>query len=87
MRERKQKETLEKKLLDDKRHQNELDSKFMTNEEEKLRIKISKMEQQINDLRDQLARAQEPREESGDIEKVELEVRLQNAEARAEASV
>ena len=44
------------------------------------------MEQQINDLKDQLARAHEPREESGDIEKVELEVRLQNAEARAQAA-
>lgn len=45
MRERKQKESLEKKILDEKRLQNELDSKFMTNEEEKLRIKVSKMEQ------------------------------------------
>lgn len=52
MRERKQKDTLEKKILDEKRQQNELDSKFMTNEEEKLRIKVSKMEQQISDLRD-----------------------------------
>ena len=42
MRERKQKESIQKKLLEDKKHQNELDSKFMTNEEEKLRIKVSK---------------------------------------------
>ena len=63
-------------MQDERRHQTELDSKFITNEEEKLRIEIVKMEQQINDLKDQLARAHEPREESGDIEKVELEVRL-----------
>lgn len=86
MRERKQKETVERKLHEETRQQRELDSKFITNEEEKLRIKIVKMEQQINDLKDQLARAHEPREESGDVEKVELEVRLQNAEARAEAA-
>jgi len=37
-------------------------------------------------LKDDLARAHEYRNESGDIEKVDLEVRLQNAEARADAA-
>lgn len=83
MRERKQKEGLDKRLSDERRQQNELDTKFITNEEEKLRLKCAKMEQQINDLKDDLARAHEYRNESGDIEKVDLEVRLQNAEARA----
>lgn len=86
MRERKQKEAVDKKIMDDRRNQHELDSKFITNEEEKLRIKLVKMEQQINDLKDDLARAHEQREESGDLEKVDLEVRLQTAEARAEAA-
>ena len=44
MRERKQKEGLDRKTVDERRQQTELDSKFITNEEEKLRIRIVKME-------------------------------------------
>lgn len=45
MRERKQKESIEKKIQSDRRNEHELDAKFITNEEEKLRIKMVKMEQ------------------------------------------
>lgn len=45
MRERKQQESVDKRMADDRRQRDELDSKFITNEEEKLRLKCAKMEQ------------------------------------------
>ena len=63
----------------------ENDAKFMTSEEEKLRIQIAKQEEIINDLRDELANAKGGNPD-GNLETVELEVQLQNAEARASAS-
>ena len=60
----------------------ENDAKFMTSEEEKLRIQITKQEEVINDLRDELANIRAGGAD-GSLETVELEVKLQNAEARA----
>ena len=57
----------------------------MTSEEEKLRIQIAKQEEIINDLRDELANAKGAHPD-GNLETVELEVQLQNAEARAQAA-
>ena len=62
--------------------QMENDAKFMTSEEEKLRIQITKQEEVINDLRDELANIRAGGAD-GSLETVELEVKLQNAEARA----
>ena len=56
----------------------------MTSEEEKLRIQISKQEEIINDLRDSVAKLKSGQND-GNMETVELEVKLQNAQARAEA--
>ena len=57
----------------------------MTSEEEKLRIQVVKQEELINELRDRVAHMK-GNEGSGNMETVELEVQLQNAEARAEAA-
>lgn len=73
----------EKRALD--RSQVENDQKFMTSEEEKLRIQIAKQEEIINDLRDELANAKGASPD-GNMETVELEVQLQNADARAQAA-
>ena len=58
----------------------------MTSEEEKLRIQITKQEEIINDLRDQMADIRGGAAEGGNLETVELEVQLQSAEARANAA-
>ena len=50
----------------------------MTSEEEKLRIQISKQEEIINDLRDSVAKLKSGQND-GNMETVELEVKLQNA--------
>ena len=63
----------------------ENDAKFMTSEEEKLRIQITKQEEVINDLRDELANIRAGGAD-GSLETVELEVKLQNAEARAQGA-
>lgn len=63
----------------------ENDAKFMTSEEEKLRIQISKQEEMINDLRDELANVKGGAPD-GNLETVELEVQLQSADARANAA-
>lgn len=70
----------ERKALNNAQAEN--DAKFMTSEEEKLRIQISKQEEIINDLRDELANAKGGNQD-GNLETVELEVKLSNAEARA----
>lgn len=70
----------ERRALD--KSQVENDARFMTSEEEKLRIQIAKQEEIINDLRDELANAKGSNPD-GNLETVELEVQLQNAEARA----
>lgn len=70
----------EKRAID--KSQMENDAKFMTSEEEKLRIQIAKQEEIINELRDELANAKGANPD-GNLETVELEVQLQNAEARA----
>ena len=57
----------------------------MTSEEEKLRIQITKQEEVINDLRDELANIRAGGAD-GSLETVELEVKLQNAEARAQGA-
>ena len=49
------------------------DAKFMTSEEEKLRIQITRQEEIINDLRDQVARLKSDAKD-GNLETVELEV-------------
>jgi len=85
MKERKQLDNLKKREVDDKMAQKEVDSKYLTNEEERQRVKVAKLEQQIGELREELARANDNRLESGNVENVDLEVRLQTAEARAEA--
>ena len=64
----------------------ENDQKFMTSEEEKLRIQVAKQEELINELRDRVAHLKGT-EGTGTVETVELEVKLQNAEARAEAAL
>ena len=51
-------------------------------EEEKLRIQIAKQEETINELRDEIANLKGGSPD-GNLETVELEVKLQNAEARA----
>ena len=51
----------------------ENDAKFMTSEEEKLRIQIAKQEEMINDLRDELANVKGGAPD-GNLETVELEV-------------
>lgn len=63
----------------------ENDAKFMTSEEEKLRIQVVKQEELINELRDRVSHLK-GNEGSGNLEAVGLEVQLQNAEARAEAA-
>ena len=63
----------------------ENDARFMTSEEEKLRIQITKQEEVINDLRDELANIRAGGGD-GSLETVELEVKLQNAEARAQGA-
>ena len=73
----------ERRALD--KSQVENDAKFMTSEEEKLRIQIAKQEEIINDLRDELANVKGGNPD-GNMETVELEVQLQNAEARASAA-
>lgn len=73
----------ERKALNNEQAEN--DAKFMTSEEEKLRIQISKQEEIINDLRDELANAKGGNQD-GNLETVELEVKLSNAEARAAGS-
>ena len=62
----------------------ENDQRFLSSEEEKLRLQVSKQEDIISDLRDQIAKIKGGQE--GDLETVELEVNLKNAEARAEAT-
>ena len=62
----------------------ENDQRFLSSEEEKLRLQVSKQEDIISDLRDQIAKIKGGYE--GDLETVELEVNLKNAEARAEAA-
>ena len=57
----------------------------MTSEEEKLRIQVAKQEELINELRDRVAQMK-GNDAGGNMETVELEVQLQNAEARAEAA-
>lgn len=57
----------------------------MTNEDERARNTIKRLEQQIFELREELARVQENKAESGDVEKVDLEVQLQHVTLRAEA--
>mmetsp|Transcript_9890 Transcript_9890/g.12269 ORF Transcript_9890/g.12269 Transcript_9890/m.12269 type:complete len:176 (+) Transcript_9890:1891-2418(+) len=71
---------VEKKSLNNAQAEN--DAKFMTSEEEKLRIQIAKQEDVINDLRDELANAKGSGAD-GNLETVELEVQLQTAEARS----
>ena len=63
----------EKKALTNSQVEN--DAKFMTSEEEKLRIQISKQEEIINDLRDELANVKGGGQD-GNLETVELEVKL-----------
>ncbi len=70
----------ERKALNNAQAEN--DAKFMTSEEEKLRIQISKQEEIINDLRDEVANLKGGNQD-GNLETVELEVKLSNAEARA----
>ena len=53
----------------------ENDAKFMTSEEEKLRIQIAKQEDMINELRDELANLKGGQND-GNLETVELEVQL-----------
>ena len=57
----------------------------MTSEEEKLRIQITKQEETINELRDELANVKGAQPD-GNLETVELEVQLQTAEARSVAA-
>ena len=89
-------ETLLEKLMRDKKardaerkaltsEQLANDAKFMTSEEEKLRIQIAKQEDMINELRDELANMKGAGND-GNLETVELEVQLQGAEARAIAA-
>ena len=61
----------ERRALD--KSQAENDARFMTSEEEKLRIQIAKQEEIINDLRDELANAKGSHPD-GNLETVELEV-------------
>ena len=61
----------EKKVMSDNAAAN--DAKFMTSEEEKLRIQIAKQEEMINDLRDELANVKGGAPD-GNLETVELEV-------------
>ena len=63
----------ERRALD--KSQVENDAKFMTSEEEKLRIQIAKQEEIINDLRDELANVKGGHPD-GNMETVELEVKL-----------
>ena len=73
----------ERKALNNTQMEN--DARFMTSEEEKLRIQITKQEEVINDLRDELANIRAGGAD-GSLETVELEVKLQNAEARAQGA-
>ena len=73
----------ERKSLNNAQMEN--DARFMTSEEEKLRIQITKQEEVINDLRDELANIRAGGVD-GNLETVELEVKLQNAEARAQGA-
>ena len=65
--------------------QAENDARFMSSEEEKLRIQIAKQEETINELRDELANVKGAQPD-GNLETVELEVQLQTADARAAAA-
>ena len=70
------------------RQQLEADAAYVDNVEEKQRFKILKLEEIIQDLRQKLRSADinpSGKDESGDIEKVEAEVRAKNAETRVEA--
>ena len=60
----------EKKALNASQMEN--DAKFMTSEEEKLRIQIAKQDDIITELRDELANAKS--NPDGNLETVELEV-------------
>ena len=73
----------EKKIISNS--QAEVDAKFMTSEEEKLRIQIAKQEETINELRDELANVKGAQAD-GNLETVGLEVQLQTADARANAA-
>ena len=72
----------ERKTLD--KSQMENDAKFMTSEEEKLRIQIAKQDDIITELRDELANVKN--NPDGNLETVELEVKLSQAESRANAA-
>lgn len=63
----------EKKVVTNSQADN--DARFMTSEEEKLRIQITKQEDTINELRDELANVKGAAPD-GNLETVELEVQL-----------